>query len=66
MTVDITFPEKKRCLTLHSRSEINKMKFEESEYKCLNDAARVTGFTKLMSVYFVKNNVIIIYSMFIR
>lgn len=65
MTMDITFPEK-RCLTSHSRSEINKMKFEESEQKSLNDAARVTGFTNLMSVYFVKNNAITIYSMFIR
>lgn len=65
MTVDINFPAK-RCLTSHSRSEINKIKFEESEYKSLNDAARVTGFTKLMSVYFVKNNAVTIYSMFIR
>lgn len=37
ITVDISFPVK-RCLISHSRSEINKMKFEESEYKSLNDA----------------------------
>lgn len=42
------------------------MKVEESEYKTLDDAARVTGFTKAMSVYFVKYNVVTIYSMFIR
>lgn len=64
MMVDISFSA--RCLTPHSRSELSKMKFEESEYKSLNDAARVTGFTKLMSVYFVKNNVVTIYSIFIR
>lgn len=59
----ISFPVE-RCLTSHSRPEINKMKFEESECKSLNH--RVTGFTKLMSVYFVKNNAVTIYSMFSR
>lgn len=41
------------------------MKFEESEYKSLNHPVRVTGFTKLVTVYIV-NNAVTIYSMFIR
>lgn len=65
MIVGISFPAKGR-LILHSRSEINKMKLGESEYKSLDDIARVTGFTKPMSVYFVKHNAVIIYSVFIR
>lgn len=38
MTVGISSPAK-GCLTSHNRSEINKMKVEESEYKTLDDAA---------------------------
>lgn len=64
-TMGIRFPAK-GCLTSHSRSEINKMKLEKSEYKSLDDVGRVTGFTKSMSVYFVKHNTVTIYSMFIR
>lgn len=63
--VGISFPAK-GCLTSHGRSEINKKKLEESEYKSLDDVPRVTGFTKPMSVYFVKHNAVTIYSMFIR
>lgn len=62
--VGISFPAK-WCLTSHSRSEINKMKLEESEYKTLDDVAGVTGFTKPMSVYFVKHNSITIYIMYV-
>lgn len=41
------------------------MKLEESEYKTLNDVAGVTGFTKPMSVYFVKHTAITIYIMYV-
>lgn len=65
MTVGVSFPGK-CCPTSHSRSEINKMKLVEYEYKSLDDVAKVTGFTKVMSVYFFKHNAVTIYSMLIR
>lgn len=66
MTVGVSFPAK-GCLTSHNRSEINKMKLKESEYKSLGDAGRVTGFTKPMSVCVVKhNNAVTIYSIVTR
>lgn len=52
MTVGISFLGK-GCPTSHCRSEINKMKLVEYEYKSLDDVVKVTGFTKPMSVYFL-------------